>query len=136
MVQPANNHVEVHVLLVEPSPAVTDHLRQVLHTYCPEVKMLLQASGIATALAQVQVTRIDIVIASTVLDDGTGELLCRALRDQPLTANIGIVLIGTHTSSRDKIAGLASGADDFIVQPIDDRLLVSRLRLLWRLKGK
>jgi DNA-binding response OmpR family regulator len=59
-----------------------------------------------------------------------GMSLCRRLRSQGYTTPI-LMMTARNTSS-DKVAGLDSGADDYIVKPIDLPELLARLRALIR----
>ena len=58
----------------------------------------------------------------------SGIAVCKALRDDPVTAGCTIVMVTTHTDSADKAEAFLVGADDYIVKPFTPRELVARVR--------
>ena len=58
-----------------------------------------------------------------------GPDLCRRLRSDPTRAHLYIVLLTARNTSVDLIAGLDSGADDYLVKPVDLRELRARLHV-------
>ncbi|MFO0705501.1 MAG: response regulator transcription factor [Nitrospira sp.] len=61
-----------------------------------------------------------------------GKDLCRRLRDDPQTKNMGIILVTALTSEDYRIAGLESGADDILAKPYSPRELVARIHAVLR----
>jgi two-component system cell cycle response regulator len=95
---------------------------------------VLTASDGATALALAAGEAPDIVLLDVMMPGMDGFAVCRRLKDDPLTRHIPVVLVTALDSRGDKIAGLESGADEFLTKPIDDMLLFARVRSLTRLK--
>ncbi len=52
----------------------------------------------------------------------------------PSLRQLPIMLLTSHTTLQDKIAGFDAGADDYVVEPFDARHLMARVRLLARMK--
>jgi len=59
---------------------------------------------------------------------------CEKLKQNPETWHIPVIMVTALEETKDRIAGLEAGADDFITKPIDDFNLMARVRSLLRLK--
>jgi two-component system cell cycle response regulator len=88
-------------------------------------------SGIALAA---QATP-DIILLDVMMPEMDGFAVCRALKEDPATRHIPVVLVTALDGRRDRVAGLEAGADDFLTKPIDDVMLFARVRSLTRLKA-
>jgi two-component system, OmpR family, phosphate regulon response regulator PhoB len=73
-----------------------------------------------------------LILLDLMLPEMSGLELCRRLRREPLTGKTPIIMLTARASQADKIAGLNSGADDFIVKPFSNRELLARVRALLR----
>lgn len=125
----------IRVLVVERTADAATVLGQALaHRFGARMAITTATSG-DEALSIATRDGSQIIIANVHLGQGDGLSLCTAIRATPLLASVPILLLGDQTSAREKIAGFMSGADDYVVRPIDDRLLAARIELLWRLKG-
>jgi|GEM_PF-3307231 len=125
----------VRVLVVAPTIADASETEHTLMQWYGAPLVVRAVTGVSDALAFALQSPPDLVFAHVYLAGGDGLALCRALRAEPTLADLPIILLGEGTSAIEKIAGFASGADDYIVRPIDDRLLVARFKLLLRLKS-
>src|SRR5439155_12717043 len=54
--------------------------------------------------------------------------LCRAIRSGELPGYIYVILLTSHDRTDEKVAGLAAGADDFILKPFNPAELLARVR--------
>jgi len=125
----------IRVLIAEHSDDDIQALRTILEQWFHDPMEIYATTCASEALTLAQRHAVDLVIANAHLAEGDGLKLCRELRKSPDLGHLPIMLLGAGTSARAKIMGFTSGADDYIVRPIDDRLLVARLRLLLRLKN-
>lgn len=57
---------------------------------------------------------------------------CRKLKDDPATSCISIIAVGIAETSRARLAALDAGADDVMPRPLNDALLLARIRSLMR----
>jgi len=64
-----------------------------------------------------------------------GPTLARDLREVPALAGMYVILLTSNTSKQDVIAGLESGADDYITKPFDWDELRARVRIGSRIVG-
>ncbi|GGG74277.1 diguanylate cyclase response regulator [Salipiger pallidus] len=91
----------------------------------------MSASG-AEAVQLVRCQRPDLVIVSAELPDMSGAALCNALRKQLETAETPIILIHPDPNRSRRMAALSAGADDVLPRPIDETMLLARIRSLLR----
>ena len=82
-----------------------------------------------SATARVSVSDYDAVILDLGLPDTDGLMLCRDLRANSLTAPI--LILTARDAIQMRIAGLDSGADDYMTKPFDFDELLARLRALY-----
>jgi putative two-component system response regulator len=75
----------------------------------------------------------DLVLLDIGLPGLNGLDVCRRLRADPRTVALPIILVTGQVSSRDVVAGLDAGADDFVRKPYDEAELMARVRSVLRL---
>ncbi len=87
-----------------------------------------------TALLSLKNNKIDIILLDVILPDIDGRLLCKKIITE---YDIPIIMISAKDTIEDKVTGLDSGADDYIVKPFSTLELSSRIRAnLRRYKAK
>jgi len=74
----------------------------------------------------------DLCIVDVMLPGLDGVALCRALRQQPATRRVPVLLLTARRDEIDKVLGLDSGADDYLTKPFGVRELMARVRALLR----
>jgi two-component system, OmpR family, phosphate regulon response regulator PhoB len=77
----------------------------------------------------------DAVLVDERLDDVAGTQLCRALRADPLTRTVPILLLCEGRDEIDRVVGLEVGADDVVPKPYSVRELVLRISAVVRRGG-
>ena len=95
---------------------------------------VISANDGPTALAMAASEKPDIILLDVMMPGMDGFQVCRRLKDDPETRHVPVVLVTALDSRGDRIAGLESGADEFLTKPIDDVMLFTRVRSLTRLK--
>jgi two-component system phosphate regulon response regulator PhoB len=78
-------------------------------------------------LAQIQATTPDVVVLDLMLPDTSGYDVCKQLRADPKTAEIGVLMLTAKGEAEDRILGLEVGADDYVVKPFVVREVVLRV---------
>ena len=73
-----------------------------------------------------------LIILDLMLPGMSGMELCRRLRREPLTEKTPIIMLTAKAAETDKIAGLDTGADDYIVKPFSVKEVVARVRAVLR----
>jgi DNA-binding response OmpR family regulator len=82
------------------------------------------------ALEAVRRTLPDAVVLDRLMPVMTGEEVCAALKTDPRTGSIPVVLLSAHASEREIVEGFDAGADDYLTKPFDLDELDERLRRL------
>lgn len=77
---------------------------------------------------------IDLALLDVVMPRPTGFEVCQAMKSQPETRLIPVVLITSLNSDDDRIQGIMCGADDFLNKPVNKHELLARVHSLRRLK--
>jgi len=118
-----------HILIVEDEEALTLLLRYNLEAAGYEVDTV--ARGDEADLKLKEGTP-DLVILDWMLPGLSGIELCRRLRAQPETRQLPIIMLTARGEESERIRGLATGADDYIVKPFSVPELVARVSALLR----
>ncbi|MEZ5169760.1 MAG: response regulator [Acidimicrobiia bacterium] len=74
----------------------------------------------------------DLIVLDWLMPRKDGLEVCRELRSDPRTADVPVVLLTAKSQADDKVEGLTSGADDYIVKPFEPSELVARVAGLLR----
>ena len=92
----------------------------------------LQAATGEAALAVARRTLPDAILLDVMLPDLSGIEVCRRLKQDPATRDIPVVMITTSRDGAARREALRAGADDFLSKPVQDTILMARLRSLLR----
>lgn len=74
----------------------------------------------------------DLIILDIMLPRLDGLSICRIVRHDPTTAHIPIIMLTARGTEVDKIVGLESGADDYVVKPFSLGEFLARVRAVMR----
>jgi DNA-binding response OmpR family regulator len=120
----------MRILVVEDEHKLAGVLRRGLeeHGYAADV-----AFDGEEGFARAQVEAYDLIILDVMLPGLDGLTLCRHLRDRHM--NVPILMLTARETVDDRVAGLDSGADDYLVKPFAFRELLARVRALLRRDG-
>lgn len=84
------------------------------------------------ALAWARQHQPDVVVLDVMMPGMSGLEVCRALRGEPSTAALPIIMVTARAEESDRISGLDLGADDYIAKPFSVEEVVARVRALVR----
>jgi two-component system phosphate regulon response regulator PhoB len=84
------------------------------------------------ALLQISENKPDAVLLDWMLPLVSGLEVCRQIRRAPQSRSLPIILLTARGEEADRVRGLDSGADDYIVKPFSPSELVARLRAVIR----
>ena len=118
-----------NILLVEDEPAIQEliafNLEQAGHH-------VLRADTAEQGLSLVKNALPDLVLLDWMLPGVSGIDFTRRLRSDERTKTVPIIMLTARSEEPDKIAGLESGADDYITKPFSPRELVARIKAVLR----
>lgn len=93
---------------------------------------VLQAGTIKEALMVARAQQPDLVLTALSLPDGTAADLCQHLRKSPHSAHIPILAVGSAPDPATRLATIAAGAFDVMDKPVNETLLLGRVRSMIR----
>jgi two-component system, OmpR family, response regulator MtrA len=114
------------VLLVEDDPAVRQGLELALRRLGYEVR--LAGTGEA-ALDGTGGAAVDVVVLDVMLPGMDGFEVCRRLRRG---SDVPVIMVTARGDDFDIVGGLEAGADDYVVKPVEPRVLDARIRAVLR----
>jgi DNA-binding response OmpR family regulator len=115
------------ILLVEDEPKVAAFIKKGLEEQAYEVDQAFDGLfGKKLALQN----EYDLIILDVILPHASGLEVCREVRKHNTT--VSILMLTALGATDDKILGLDSGADDYLVKPFEFKELLARIRALTR----
>jgi DNA-binding response OmpR family regulator len=84
------------------------------------------------ALAHARESQPDLVVLDLMLPGMSGLEICKALRGDNKTAALPIIMLTARGEESERILGLDTGADDYVVKPFSPNELMARVRALLR----
>lgn len=96
---------------------------------------ILEAARPTNALLQLDSERVDLVIVDLAMPEISGTEFCRLLKNTRATQLIPVIMTTSVLNAENEIAGIDSGADDFLVKPLRPDLVRTRVRTMLRNKA-
>jgi len=121
--------MSAHILIVEDEEPLTLLLRYNLEAEGYEVETAARGDEADT---KVKEKTPDLVVLDWMLPGLSGIELCRRLRARPETRQLPIIMLTARGEESERVRGLATGADDYIVKPFSVPELIARVRALLR----
>jgi two-component system alkaline phosphatase synthesis response regulator PhoP len=119
------------ILLVEDAPDVQMIVADLLRGHGHHV--VVSGDG-HDALCLAIEQRFDLMIFDVMLPGRSGFELCRAIRERGFDG--GILMLTARAQVDDRVEGLDTGADDYLIKPFDPKELLARVSALLRRLGK
>ncbi|MDE9448998.1 phosphate regulon transcriptional regulator PhoB [Aliiroseovarius sp. Z3] len=113
------------VLLVEDEPAQREILRYNLSSEGYDVTM---AENGDDALILIDEVTPDLVLLDWMLPGVSGIEICRRLKTRKETRTIPVIMLSARSEEVDRVRGLETGADDYVVKPFSVSELMARIR--------
>jgi two-component system phosphate regulon response regulator PhoB len=119
------------ILIVEDEKDIADliayHLKQSGFS-------VLSAMDGASGLERARKEKPSLIILDLMLPEMDGKDVCRALKSNPLTRSIPVLILTAKAEEMDRVVGLELGADDYVTKPFSPRELVLRVKAILRRK--
>lgn len=115
------------ILLIEDEPKIADFIRRGLQRENYDVLVAVDGeSGLEMTFAELP----DLIILDVMLPGIDGLVVCRQIREAEL--QVPILMLTAKDAIPDRVAGLETGADDYMVKPFAFEELLARIRALRR----
>jgi PAS domain S-box-containing protein len=114
-----------HVLVADDNPDMREYLRRLLAEHW-------NVDAVGDGFAALEVARErtpDLVLSDVMMPGLDGFQLLRALRSDPATRAVPVILVSARARENDTVEGLDLGADDYLVKPFSARELIARVRV-------
>jgi len=120
------------ILIVEDNPASLDILqtRLTAHNY----KIIAATDGEA-GLAMARDKQPDLILLDIMMPKMDGIEVCRRLKADPSLPFMPIIMVTAKADSKDVVAGLEAGSDEYLTKPVDHAALVARVMSMLRIKA-
>ena len=117
------------ILIVEDESALVELLRYNLEAAGFAVRVAMSGPAADEAFAE---ERFDLVLLDWMLPEISGIELCRRIRQRPETRNLPVIMLTARGEEADRIRGLSTGADDYVVKPFSINEVLARVKALLR----
>jgi putative two-component system response regulator len=119
------------IVVADDTPAVGEYLARLLER---DGHRVVRAYNGAEALEVIAREQPDVALLDVMMPERSGFDVCQAIKSDPATRLIPVVLVTALQNSEDRIRGIEAGADDFLSKPPNPHELLARIRSLFRLK--
>jgi two-component system alkaline phosphatase synthesis response regulator PhoP len=117
------------ILVVEDDADILGLISMYLQKAGHDVETLTEGTSV---LSRLRVNPADLVVLDLMLPGTGGFEICQALRKDPATARVAVIMLTARSDESDRIAGLELGADDYVTKPFSPKELVARVAALLR----
>ena len=113
------------ILIVEDEPS---QLELLSYNLSVEGYQVLKADTGEEGLLLLEETEVDLILLDWMLPQVSGLEICRQIKRNKNTQHIPVIMLTARGEEEDKVRGLDTGADDFIVKPYSIKELLARVR--------
>jgi adenylate cyclase len=124
-------HTPPRILIVDDNETNRDILRSRLG---PQGYELLEAADGEEALAAARQHHPDLILLDVMMPKMDGIEACRQIKADASLPFMPVVLVTAKSDSKDVVAGLEAGADEYLTKPLDQSALVARVKSMLRMK--
>jgi serine phosphatase RsbU (regulator of sigma subunit) len=119
------------ILIVEDNPASLDILKTRLTAHNYEV---ITATNGEEGLVMGKERQPDLILLDIMMPKMDGLEVCRRLKGDPSLPFMPIIMVTAKADSKDIVAGLEAGGDEYLTKPVDHAALVARVKSMLRIK--
>jgi class 3 adenylate cyclase len=120
------------ILIVDDNPQNLDIFRTRLGIHGYEI---LTASDGEEGLAAAREKLPDLILLDVMMPKLDGIEVCRRLKQDPTLPFMPIIMATAKADSKDIVAGLEAGGDEYVTKPVDQAALVARVKSMLRIKA-
>ena len=119
------------ILIVEDNPESLDILRARLRAHNYEV---ITAPDGEAGLTMAREQQPDLILLDIMMPKMDGIEVCRRIKRDPSLPFMPIIMVTAKADSKDVVAGLEAGGDEYLTKPVDHAALVARVKSMLRIK--
>ncbi|MDD4953376.1 MAG: response regulator [Candidatus Omnitrophica bacterium] len=119
----------IKILIVDDDPDIRDVLKI---TLSEENYEILEASNGEEALNIINSKPVDLALLDYKMPKVDGRQVCSLIKKDLLLRHLPIIMVTGKGEIEDKVCGIDSGADDYIVKPFEPKELLARIRMILR----
>jgi serine phosphatase RsbU (regulator of sigma subunit) len=120
------------ILIVDDNPTNVDILQARLRAHNYEI---LTAKDGEAGLAMAREKQPDLILLDIMMPKMDGIEVCRRLKGDPSLPFMPIIMVTAKADSKDVVAGLEAGGDEYLTKPVDHAALVARVKSMLRIKA-
>ena len=117
------------ILIVEDDPSLVELLRYNLESEGFDVSVARDGEG---GLEAIDTDDPDLVVLDWMLPNMSGIEICRQMRQRTATKTTPVIMLTAKGEESDRVRGLETGADDYIVKPFSPAELTARIKAVLR----
>ena len=119
------------ILIVEENPASLEIMQVRLEE--SDYRVITATDG-EEGLAKAQSSLTDLILLDVMMPKMDGLEVCRRLKNNDSLPFMPIIMVTAKTDTKDVIAGLEAGGDEYLTKPVDHGSLVARVKSMLRIK--
>jgi class 3 adenylate cyclase len=120
------------ILIVDDNPANVDILRTRLSVHGYEI---FTAADGEEAMRDAKEKQPDLILLDVMMPKVDGLEVSRRLKADPAVPFMPIIMVTSKSDTKDIVAGLEAGADEYLTKPVDQAALVARVKSMLRIKA-
>jgi two-component system phosphate regulon response regulator PhoB len=117
------------ILIVEDDPSLVELLRYNLETEGFDVSVARDGEG---GMEAIDADDPDLVVLDWMLPNMSGIEICRQMRQRTATRSTPVIMLTAKGEESDRVRGLETGADDYILKPFSPAELTARIKAVLR----
>ena len=115
------------ILIVEDHEEIQESLKELLEN---ENYAVIQAFNGLEGLRLATTTTPDLIISDVMMPEMDGLELSKKIKRNSTKSHIPIIILTARTSTKDKMEGYETGADEYIIKPYNEEFLINRIKNL------
>jgi diguanylate cyclase (GGDEF)-like protein len=121
--------MKTKILIVDDDPDIRDILKIALSEENYEI---IEADNGEDAIKIIQTKSPDLVLLDYKMPKLDGRQVCKIVKEDILLQHLPIIMLTAKGDIEDKVEGISSGADDYIVKPFEPKELLARIKMVLR----
>ena len=121
--------VKMRILIVEDDPALIELLKYNIEAEGFETTIVDDGDN---AMAAIEDEQPDLIVLDWMLPNTSGIEICRQIRQNQSSKELPVIMLTARNEEADRIRGLKTGADDYVVKPFSPKELLARIDALMR----